>query len=166
MIYKWKFQPKGNVSAQAAGDCIEQIAKKNRGAITAKAIVKEAKAKKSPLHNLFEWDDTVAAKNYREEQARQILVQLVIIQKGKNNKDLLKVRAFVSVEEERGIHYTPFERAMSKPHLREQLLLQAMGELQNWQQKYEDLKELSRIFAAIAEVAAEQQKKIKRRKAG
>ncbi len=166
MVYKWKFQPKGNVSAQVAGECIEQIAKKNRGAITAKAIVKEAKAQRSPLHNLFEWDDTVAAKNYREEQARQILVQLVIVQKGKKDKELLRVRAFVSVEEKRDIHYTPFERAMSKPHLRQQLLQQALSEINTWREKYRELEELSGIFDAIAKVTTKQKKRILRRKAG
>ena len=167
MVYKWKFQPRGNVSAQMAGECIEGIAKRNKGAITAKKVLAEARPKRSPLHPLFEWDDTVAAERYRETQAQTILVQLVVIHKGAKSEEPLRVRAFVSVEEKESIHYTPFERAMSRPQLRQQLILQALSEIKVWREKYKELEELSAIFEAIGSTAkVHSRKKTKRRKAG
>ena len=165
MVYKWKFQPRGNVNAQVAGECIEGIAKRNKGAITPKKVLTEARPKRSPLHPLFEWDDTVAAERYRETQASNILVQLVVVHKGAKSDELLRVRAFVSVEEKESIHYTPFERAMSKPQLRQQLLLQALAEVKIWREKYKELEEFSRVFEAIAKVSVKQ-KKTRCRKAG
>lgn len=43
------------------------------GELTASGILEEAKKKTSPLHNLFEWDDSAAAHEYRLIQARKII---------------------------------------------------------------------------------------------
>lgn len=167
MVYKWKFQPKGKVSAQAAGECIENIAKRNKGTITARLVLNEAHSKRSPLHNLFEWDDTVAAEKYRETQVQQILIQLVVVQKRKDSEEPLRIRAFVSVEEKESIHYTPLARAMSRPQLRQQLIIRALAEIKVWREKYKELEELSVIFKAIGStIKAHSRKKTRRRKAG
>lgn len=36
-------------------------------------IVDAAKHRESPIHDAFEWDDSVAATEYRKEQARELL---------------------------------------------------------------------------------------------
>ena len=46
---------------------------KKDGQLTTSGILREAKKKTSPLHNLFEWDDSVAAKQYRKQQAMQLI---------------------------------------------------------------------------------------------
>lgn len=46
---------------------------KRDGQLTASGILKEAKKKTSPLHSLFEWDNTLAAKQYRLAQARSVI---------------------------------------------------------------------------------------------
>ena len=43
------------------------------GQLTPALVVKDAKRADSPLHDYFEWDDTVAAAQWREEQARQLV---------------------------------------------------------------------------------------------
>lgn len=43
------------------------------GKLEAKAVVDAARPLDSPLHNKFEWDDTVAAEHYREGQARRLI---------------------------------------------------------------------------------------------
>ena len=129
MIYKWKFQPKGKVSAQIAGKCIEKITKKHKGRVTPKMILDEARMKRHPLHACFEWDDGIAAEKYREQQAQRILVQLVIVEGKEQDETPIKVRAFVSVEENDNTHYTTFKRAMTDPQLRGQILTRALAEL-------------------------------------
>jgi len=50
------------------------------GRITPETVVRAAKAKDSPLHSHFEWDDEKAGHAYRIEQARSLIrsVQVVI----------------------------------------------------------------------------------------
>lgn len=165
MIYKWKFQPKGKVSAQIAGKCIEKITKKHKGRVTPKMILDEARMKKHPLHACFEWDDGIAAEKYREQQAQRILVQLVIVERKEQDEKPIRVRAFMSVEENDSTHYTTFKRAMTNPQLRSQLLVQALAELNALKEKYSDLHELAGVFVAIGR-AEQKAKRIKRRKAG
>lgn len=49
-----------------------------RGHVTPTAIVEDAASSTSPLHPLFEWDDTIAAAKYRLYQARTVLQRLTI----------------------------------------------------------------------------------------
>jgi hypothetical protein len=51
-----------------------------RGGITPDAIVKDAKRKASPLHDLFDWNETKAARAWWLECAREIIrtVQIII----------------------------------------------------------------------------------------
>ncbi len=46
---------------------------KKDGQLTASGILKMAENKRSPLHSMFEWDDTKAAREYRLYQARRII---------------------------------------------------------------------------------------------
>lgn len=43
------------------------------GNLTPAAVVEDARSKKSPLHDQFEWDDGEAAHKYRLEQARTLI---------------------------------------------------------------------------------------------
>ena len=52
---------------------LEQIADSTGGRITADAVIADAKKKTSPLHDQFDWNDSVAAKKWRLEQARQLI---------------------------------------------------------------------------------------------
>jgi hypothetical protein len=148
--FKWKYQPKGKVSAQVAGEAIEQIAKRHAGQVKPKMLVEAAKAKKHPLHKCFEWDDSIAGEKYREQQARNIIVQITIVEEIQGNKEPLRVRAFVSVEEDSDVHYTTMARAMTDEQLRRQVVSQAISDLNAIKEKYKDLQELSSVFAAIA----------------
>lgn len=61
------------MNEQAVADKLIEIAAKNGGVLTPDAVINEAKKKTSVLHGEFEWDDTVAAKKYRIDQARRII---------------------------------------------------------------------------------------------
>lgn len=68
------------VSAEIVGAEMEKIEKRD-GEVTPKALLEEARSTNSPIHNLFDWNDTTAAEKYRLSQAglaiRQIKVQIV-----------------------------------------------------------------------------------------
>ena len=52
---------------------LEQIEGINGGRITPEAVVEDARDPESPLHDLFLWDDTEAAHQYRLSQARGVI---------------------------------------------------------------------------------------------
>lgn len=83
---------KPKVSSKTVRDELLKL-QDNRGRITPQAVVDEASNPKHPLHNLFEWDDTEAARKYRLDQARELIrsVDVVI----RNTKHEIEVVAYV-----------------------------------------------------------------------
>lgn len=61
---------------------VERIRKleSEHGEVTAEVVLRDARKKSSPLHPYFEWDDRLAAHEWRKEQARRLIreVRLVI----------------------------------------------------------------------------------------
>lgn len=49
------------------------------GRLTPDDVVEEASSPKSPLHQFFEWDNTVAAYKYRLEQARELIKTVTVV---------------------------------------------------------------------------------------
>lgn len=60
--------------AQEIGEYLETFGDQ----VTAEEIVEDASRKASPLHDLFQWDNTKAAHLYRMQQARNILGHIEI----------------------------------------------------------------------------------------
>jgi len=56
---------------------LEKIRLNHDGVLTPDDVVKDARRDSSPLHDQFEWDDTVAAGKYRIEQARELIRTVV-----------------------------------------------------------------------------------------
>lgn len=54
------------------------IAKRHGGALRPDDVVDDARDPKSPLHDQFEWDDSVAAHKYRISQARTLIKTVTI----------------------------------------------------------------------------------------
>lgn len=52
---------------------LARIAAQGNGCITPDAVIADAKDSRSPLHDQFEWDDSVAAHQYRLDQARALI---------------------------------------------------------------------------------------------
>ncbi|QCI93376.1 hypothetical protein [Novosphingobium sp. EMRT-2] len=149
MIYRWKEGARISVDPQAAGDELERIRVRHNGRLEPEWVVHTAKAAKNPLHDLFEWDDNVAAQNYRVDQARGIIRSIeVVVEAAEERKPM---RAFVSVVQERDRSYTSVVHAMSDPDLRKQVLRAALTELEAWRKRYAELVELAQVFAAIDE---------------
>jgi hypothetical protein len=70
---------------------LAKIAKLNGGRVTPDAVLADAQNAKSPLHDQFEWDDTVAARQYRLQQARE-LIRSVKVEITTNTKTVSTVR--------------------------------------------------------------------------
>ena len=52
---------------------LAKIAEENGGNLTPDAVLEDARSKKSPLHDQFEWNDGEAAHRFRLDQARTLI---------------------------------------------------------------------------------------------
>jgi len=81
---------------QMVGEQIEKLRLKRGGSFDAVDLVNEARSRYSPLHDIFEWDDTEAAELYRRQQARHLLSCVVRVSEvQKEGKETVR-RVFVS----------------------------------------------------------------------
>lgn len=152
-IYKaTKGSPFGKKQAQVYGECLDRITEKYNGTLKPEFVVEEAKSNNSPLHNYFDWDSKSASQKWRLFQARNLINHIVVIVKYDNKKS--EQKAFFSInknpdEEEKNKVYVTFERALSEPDLRKQVLKQAIAEAIYWEDKYKEYQELDKVFRAI-----------------
>lgn len=109
-------------------------------------IVEKARNEESVMHDMFEWDDSVAGELYRETQARQIIRMLVIVDEEKKEKP--PVRLFVSTGN-RDQTYTPIKLIVRNEESYNALLMRAFAELAAFRKKYKTLSELSEIMQMI-----------------
>lgn len=77
-VYKKTAFVRRGVKAQTAGEELERISKEH-GEITPPLVVDEARPEESPIHEVFEWDDYVAAESHREHQARQLIRSIQVV---------------------------------------------------------------------------------------
>jgi hypothetical protein len=107
--------PAVDVLDQPAVDRLRTIYDRD-GKLTAESVVDDARDPSSPLHARFDWDDTVAAFQWRLEQARCVIRAAVTV------IDEQPVRAFVHVRSVGS--YTPVEVALAASDWREEVLAQ------------------------------------------
>lgn len=155
MVYQWKRNMA--VPAQIAGEHLERL-ESQHGSLSTSLVVEDARPETALLHSCFEWDNTVAAEEYRKTQAGFILRNLItvnIVPNEETDEEIIEqseVRAFVnvSIEENRG--FVSVNTAMANRNMREQVLSNALLELNAFRRKYNQLEELSRIFEEIDNV--------------
>lgn len=153
MVYQWKSQARLSIDPQKTGEVLEDI-EKQFGRITPELVLEEAKIKTSPIHKGFEWEDSIAAEQYRLDQARYILRQIVIVRETSDTVESNTIRAFMSVnitdsEENKYTTYATIGSILNNNTLRKQLLLKAFTELQQWNKRYKDLTEFAILHETI-----------------
>jgi hypothetical protein len=113
-------------------------------------VVAAAKSPKSPLHGCFEWRTQHAAQKYLLHQARQLLAAYTVVVTTTSGEPI-KVRHFVSLTSDRvnGGGYRSLPDVMNDEELSDQMLADALSELQLFQIKYSRLKQLQPIFDEI-----------------
>ena len=148
--YKYEFCIQGyhKVDAQVVGELFEDMS--NKGIeITPEAVVEIAKDVNSPIHNEFEWDDTIAAAKYRNEQGR-LLIGHVRIVREEEPEQPYKERGFVSIPG--GNHvYVPLQTALGKEEYKNHLLKQAKNDSEVFLAKYRRLEALAGVVQAMTE---------------
>ena len=92
------------------------------GMLTAEGVLKEAKKKRHPLHNHFDWDNTKAAKRWRVHQANMLISQATVTLTEHEPKT---VHAFVSIKTEEGRQFVHTVDAIND----KQILFQIFSQL-------------------------------------
>lgn len=117
---------------------LDRIAAENDGDLTPEQVVEAAREKDSPLHSRFEWDDSLAAVEYRKVQARQIIASYKIHVVDGSGESTVRLWTNVVVHDEHV--YRKTEEVLKVDGLREQQrirlrrdLIRLRGELQTWE---------------------------------
>lgn len=150
--------------AQIYGKELDKISMKNNGTLTPNDVVEEARSIYNPLHEVFEWDNTAAADRYRLHQARQLINHITV--EVKFDHTSREQKAWISMdetpeEEKTNIKYIDVVRVLTEKPLREQMLLSAIKEVEYWQERYNDYRELNQIFTSIKLTKKSIEKKLK-----
>lgn len=148
MVYKkYSYRHgKAGASAQTVGETLERIEQRD-GTVTKEAFLEESRPEDSPTHNMFEWDDTIAAEKYRLEQSRMIIADVVVtIERADEPK---RVAGFVNVTygKNNKAEYNSMEIAMQDDVKRKAVLANAFDELRTFENKYSEYQELAGVFA-------------------
>jgi hypothetical protein len=137
-IVKWRegFSVRG-LSAKRAREEIERIRARKGGSVQPEDVVAAARAKASPLHAAFCWDDTKAARLYRLTQARNVLSAIIVV-----HKDEGPARQYVHHDK----HYIPTVEALETPGTREDVLERALSELESMVARYRAYRRLAGLM--------------------
>ena len=124
--------------------------------VTSKDILNDAKKKNTPYHEYFNWDDSLAAEEYRINQARQLIGSIMQVTIIHEEEEPQEIRCFVNVIDEKGERgYVKTAYAMTKPILMNQVVQQALKEVESWRKRYKEYQELGKIHRAIVETEEE-----------
>ena len=155
-----KFSPINKMTAiqtQTVSESIRKLAEKHPQGITPEIVLREASKKSSPLHDHFDWDDTVAAQRWRMEQAAGLIRKIRVTYDTPEGKTIT-VRAYVNVrdaeegeeidESSRGF-YVAMGTAVSVESYRDQMLSACKRDAEAFERKYASLSEAAGVIKAI-----------------
>jgi len=148
VVFSFKEGSRIKADPQAAGKVCLQLEKK--GGLTSKRLLDVSRDESAPLHNEFEWDDSIAAENFRESQAAYIIRHIVI---KKDGDDKPSVRAFLNITGETR-EYRSLDIILNTPDLKEQLLIRAKRDMEAFIARYEELMELSAVIESMNQALA------------
>ena len=142
MVYQWKKGSHHKVKAQIAGEVCASLAEEGR--LTAEELVEESRPEDAPLHAEFEWNDSIAAEEYRKQQARVVIASVIeVIEPG-----VVPTRAFFNIVQKEA-NYESIRAIITDEDKKKALFAKALAELRAFEVKYSTLLELEAVFKAI-----------------
>lgn len=141
--YYWQGYHPG-IDAQVAAEALDKL--QQDGELNVPAVVEAARPEDSPLHAAFEWDDGIAAEQYRRSQARTLLSHIRVRYEDHSPPE----RVYFNVSTEHARAYYTKARVLEDDELREALIAKAHRDLLAWQVRYRELAaDFGGVFAAI-----------------
>lgn len=117
------------------------------GTLTPQVVVDDARRADSPIHTAFEWDDAIAAEQYRLEQARTLIRSLKVSYVSPEGTTE-KTRAFVSIQraDVPAREYVPIEEVAQDPALAAIVLRDAERQ---WRELYTRFRHIREFVALV-----------------
>jgi len=130
---------------------LNRISEENGGLLLPENVIKAARSKTSPLHRRFEWNNTKAAQEYRLWQARHLISVCVQVLPGVTEP----VSVFMSLSSDRssGGGYRTTVSVCFNAERREQMLQDALHDLNTFQRRYASVHQLAKVFSAIRQTS-------------
>ena len=150
----------------------EFLSMSNDNRLTPENILESAKKKKSPLHNMFDWEDSLAGQKWRLHQARIIINEVKVKIDDKEYYAFENVIVSVPKEESKSgdcdvsakREYKPVIEILSDEDLRRQVIKSALNHLEYWEKQNEKYSELSPIIKSAQKVRKDIDKKWQKKK--
>lgn len=139
MVYRFEDPEKYHgIDPQPVGEALAAL--RTDGEIDAVRVVEAAAESSSPLHPLFEWDDTRAAKKYRLLTARMLIRNVVVAPADVEDERTTTARA---------VPVRTVTRTAVVDVAPETPLTRAQEALLTWRRKYGHLPQFAEVVAAI-----------------
>lgn len=142
--YKWKSGYHSKVNAEVAGKVFEEL--ESTVGLTPQNLVDASKSEDAPMHNAFEWNDTVAGNEWRKQQARLHINHLEIVIKSAENKPTTRAYVKYSIDAE---EYEHIETVLADPVKSNSFFEMGMKMLNDFKRRYAEVKEFARIIEEI-----------------
>lgn len=121
------------------------------GDATPEQIVEKAKDETTELHKCFTWNNDEAAEQWRLHEARQLVLNIVVVNEESEDKRE-PVRCYFKTDYDTG--YKPTEIIVRRADEYQKLLANALKELQTFEKKYKTISELAELFEIIERLVA------------
>lgn len=145
MAYQWKSGTRTSTKAEIAGKVFKELENSDAG-LTAQSLVDASRPKDAPMHNDFEWNDSIAAEKFRNHQAGVLIASLEVI--FTEAEDAQPTRGYVSFKTEDKT-FESIETVLLDVEKTNALFEMAMRELESFKRKYANLTEFKRLFDEI-----------------
>lgn len=142
--YEWTEGCRFSADANVVGRRLAELMS-DTDETTAEAILADAKSPRSPLHSLFEWNNSRAAHEYRLEQARAVIrsVRVVYMDAGIVERQI-RLATFIP---SRGA-YVSQARVLDQKAIRKEALALALRDMEAFERRYQEYVDIAEIGAA------------------
>src|SRR3954466_16270624 len=122
-------------------DSLLREVRERRGKLTGENVVDEARPADHPLHEHFEWDDSVAGEEFKIIQARALIRRVTVTRVNATTDMPVRVRTFHSIPGPAGRAYHQVTEIVEEPITMRILLSQMRREFAALKKKYSHLEE-------------------------
>ena len=145
---------------------------KSKG-LTPEQIVEVASDEDNPLHDLFEWENSVAAKNWRLHQARILVNEIKVVVDTKEYYAFENVAVSVPEANQGNSsqslanvvrEYKPVVEILNNKDLRDQVIRAALNHLSYWENQNSKYEELAPIIKSAKKVRLQFDKQWQKKK--
>lgn len=115
-----------------------------RGQLTPKLVVDEAREETHPLHDRFEWDDSIGGEKWRLHQAHEMITSVKVTYKDAGGKPQ-EMRQYHAIRKETGHVYEPTEEVIQDEFMAKVLLADMEREWRALKRRFDQFKEFRQM---------------------